>query len=32
MSAPFQKLIIGGSSGEGSKGGGGAPHFFKKIY
>jgi hypothetical protein len=25
MSAPFQKFIIGGSSGEGSKEGGGAP-------
>jgi hypothetical protein len=28
MSAPFQKVIIGGSSGEGSKG----EDFFRKIY
>jgi hypothetical protein len=31
MSGPFQKFIIGGSSGEGSKGGG-APPFCQKIY
>jgi hypothetical protein len=31
MSGPFQKFIIGGSSGEGSKGGGGLPLFVRKF-
>ena len=31
MSGPFQKFIIGGSSGEGSKGGGGSPFLSEKI-
>jgi hypothetical protein len=31
MSGPFQKFIIGGSSGEGSKGGGGSPFLSENL-